>query len=99
LIYRNIIKTICNNFHKASPISYTYQQGPDGKMYAVGGSVRFDTSIPNDPKAALVKIENIKKAASAVDKPSGADGTIVSGANAALNKILIQNKGDQNDSK
>jgi hypothetical protein len=74
-----------------SPISYNYQQGPDGKMYAVGGSVRLDTSIPDDPKAAAFKLEQIQKAASGPVDPSGVDSTISQQAN--LNKMLIELKG------
>jgi len=82
--------------HTTTPISYNYQQGPDGKMYAVGGSVRFDTSIPSDPKAAAFKLDQIQKAASAVADASGADNTIASQTN--LNKILLQLKGEENAS-
>jgi len=77
--------------HTTSPISYNYQQGPDGKMYAVGGSVRLDTSIPDDPKAAAFKLDMIQKAASGVAHPSAADGAIASQSN--LNKILIELQG------
>ncbi len=79
-----------------SPISYVYQQGPDGKMYAVGGSVRFDVSIPDDPKAAQAKLDRISKAASAAGDPSAADMSIATQAN--MNKLLIQMKGEQNAS-
>eukprot|EP01156_Anaeramoeba_ignava_P001729 Anaeramoba_ignava/a182_218.p1 GENE.a182_218~~a182_218.p1 ORF type:complete len:165 (+),score=14.80 a182_218:20-514(+) len=75
-----------------SPISYVYQQGPDGKMYAVGGSVRFDVSIPDDPKAAQAKLDQISKAASAAGDPSAADMSIATQAN--MNKLLIQMKGE-----
>ncbi len=30
--------------------SYQYQRGPDGKMYAVGGEVKIDTSRQSDHK-------------------------------------------------
>lgn len=80
--------------HTTTPIAYNYQQGPDGKMYAVGGSVRFDTSIPEDPKAAAFKLDQIQKAASGVADASGADNTIASQTN--LNKILLQLKGEEN---
>ena len=76
-----------------SPISYNYQEGPDGKMYAVGGSVRLDTSIPADTEAAIAKIDRIKAASTGVDNPSGADMAIASAAN--LNKILLQLRGDE----
>ncbi len=74
--------------HTTTPISYTYQQGPDGKMYAVGGSVRLDTSIPDDPKAAAFKLDQIQKAASAPIDSSGVDHQIARQTN--LNKILLQ---------
>ncbi|MGB3750737.1 MAG: putative metalloprotease CJM1_0395 family protein [Arcobacteraceae bacterium] len=75
-----------------TPISYSYQQGPDGKMYAIGGSVRFDTSIPNDPKAASFKLDMLQKAAAGPAQMSGADGSIASQSN--LNKILLDLKGE-----
>jgi hypothetical protein len=83
--------------HTTTPISYNYQQGPDGKMYAVGGSVRFDTSIPTNPQAAAFKLDQIQRAASGVADSSGADNTIASQTN--LNKILLQLKGEENASK
>ena len=63
-----------------SPIQYNYQQGPDGKMYAVGGHVRLDTSIPDDPKAAMAKLDKIAKSATANNDMSGADASIAIGA-------------------
>jgi len=74
--------------HTTSPISYNYQEGPDGKMYAVGGSVRLDTSIPDDPNAAMLKLDMLQKAASASINPSSADNAISSQAN--LNKMVLQ---------
>ncbi|OCL86544.1 putative metalloprotease CJM1_0395 family protein [Arcobacter porcinus] len=69
-----------------TPISYNYQVGPDGKLYATGGSVRFDTSIPKDKEASL-KLDKLQKASSSVDDLSRADIAISSAAN--LNKMLI----------
>lgn len=83
--------------HTTAPISYSYQQGPDGKMYAVGGSVRLETSIPDDPKAAAFKLDMLQKAASAPSHTSGADNTIASQSN--LNKILLQLQGEENANK
>jgi len=74
--------------HTTAPISYTYQQGPDGKMYRVGGSVRLDTSIPDDPKAASFKLDMIKKAAIANPNPSGADIGIATKAN--INRLVLE---------
>ena len=79
-----------------TPISYKYQAGPDGKMYAVGGEVRLDTSIPQDPKAAAFKLSQIQKASSAPAEMSGADAHIAIQAN--LNKLLLQSQGESNAS-
>ncbi|MEN5386642.1 putative metalloprotease CJM1_0395 family protein [Aliarcobacter skirrowii] len=71
-----------------TPISYNYQVGPDGKLYATGGSVRFDTSIPQDKEAAIQKLNELKDASNAPDGLSRADSSIAQAAN--LNKMLIQ---------
>lgn len=58
---------------KSGP-SYSYITGPDGKRYAVGGSVEIDTSeTSDDPEANLEKGERIQAAALAPAEPSGAD--------------------------
>ncbi|MEA3512530.1 MAG: putative metalloprotease CJM1_0395 family protein [Campylobacterota bacterium] len=80
-----------------TPISYNYQKGPDGKMYAVGGSVRMETSIPTDPKEASFKLDKIADAATGSAEVSGADTTIAMQSN--LNKVLLQLKGDEDASK
>ncbi len=77
-----------------TPISYKYQMGPDGKMYAVGGEVRLDTSIPDDPKAAAFKLKQIQEASNAPSDMSGADAQISIQAN--LNKMLLLSQGKNN---
>ena len=72
-----------------APINYSYQVGPDGKVYASGGSVRFDTSIPKDEAAADAKLDKLASAASAPAELSAADSAIARTAN--LNKLLLQN--------
>lgn len=65
----------------ASSPTYTYQRGPDGVSYAVGGEVKIDTSpIPNDPEATLRKAEQIARAASAPAEPSGQDRAVAAQA-------------------
>lgn len=55
-------------------ISYTYERGPDGQLYAVGGEVSIDTSpVPGDPEASLQKAETIARAALAPADPSPQD--------------------------
>lgn len=51
--------------------SYTYQRGPDGRAYAIGGKVQLDVSeVANDPEASLQKSEQIRRAALAPMDPS-----------------------------
>lgn len=71
-----------------APISYSYQTGPDGKLYASGGHVRFDTSMPKDEASANVKLDKIQSASSAPGELSAADAQISRTAN--LNKMLLQ---------
>lgn len=53
---------------------YTYQVGPDGKRYAVGGEVQVDMSeVEGDPEATLRKAIRIQQAAMAPADPSAAD--------------------------
>lgn len=54
--------------------SFTYQTGPDGRRYAVGGEVGIDTSaVPDDPEATIAKARQIRAAALAPAQPSGQD--------------------------
>lgn len=55
-------------------ISYEYQTGPDGRQYAIGGSVSIDTSpIAGDPEATLQKASVVQRAALAPADPSPQD--------------------------
>ena len=60
--------------------SFTFERGPDGKMYAVGGEVKIDTSPENDPDQTIRKMQQIKRAALAPAEPSGADQSIAAQA-------------------
>ncbi|BCR05582.1 hypothetical protein DESUT3_26510 [Desulfuromonas versatilis] len=61
--------------------SYTYQSGPDGRRYAIGGEVQIDTSpVPGDPQATLEKSRVIRAAALAPAQPSSADRAIAARA-------------------
>ena len=56
-----------------SPASYTYEQGPDNKMYAVAGEVGISTSEGNTPQESLNKAQTIRRAALAPADPSPQD--------------------------
>ena len=63
--------------------SYTYQAGPDGKRYAVGGEVPIDVApVEGDPEATIDKMEVVKAAALAPTEPSGQDRKVAALADA-----------------
>jgi len=64
------------SYIKSGP-TYSYQVGPDGKRYAVGGQVSIDTSpIPNDSAATIRKAQIVKASALAPANPSAADYSV-----------------------
>jgi hypothetical protein len=60
--------------------SFTYQTGPDGHRYAVGGEVTIDSSSENTPEETLRKAELIRRAALAPTDPSPQDYRVASQA-------------------
>ena len=64
-------------------VAYSYERGPDGRMYAVGGEVGIDTSaVSGDPEATLEKAEMIIRAAMAPAEPSAQDYKVAAQARA-----------------
>ena len=58
----------------AGPISYVYQRGPDGRLYAIGGSVQIKArSTSGDPQELARLGARLSAAAHAATNPSGAD--------------------------
>lgn len=65
----------------AGSIHLEYESGPDGKRYAVSGSVPIDASpVAGDPEATLRKMETVRRAATAPANPSGADRQVAAHA-------------------
>lgn len=65
----------------AGSASYTYQTGPDGRQYAVGGEVSIDLSpVPNEPQATIAKMQQIRRAALAPAQPSSQDQQVAAQA-------------------
>ncbi|MCG8439585.1 MAG: hypothetical protein MI751_15990 [Pseudomonadales bacterium] len=60
--------------------SFTYQTGPDGVRYAIGGEVSIDTSSESTPEETLRKAELIRRAALAPADPSPQDYRVASQA-------------------
>ncbi len=75
--------------------SYTYQQGPDGRRYAVGGEVPVDISNERTPEATIQKMRTVRRAALAPANPSAADRNIAAAASrkeAEARRELAQEK-------
>jgi hypothetical protein len=61
--------------------TFSYQTGPDGRQYAIGGHVDIDTSpIPGKPEETLRKMRVVKAAALATGQPSAADFAVAAAA-------------------
>lgn len=60
--------------------SYTYQKGPDGVNYAVGGEVSIDTSPAKTPEETIAKAATIIAAALAPADPSPQDRAVAAAA-------------------
>ncbi|WP_339650222.1 putative metalloprotease CJM1_0395 family protein [Halopseudomonas pelagia] len=69
----------------AGAVSYSYERGPDGRLYAVGGSVAIDTApVPGDPAATLQKLQQVQRAALAPAQPSAQDIAVAAQAAQAM---------------
>ena len=80
--------------------SFTYQRGPDGRNYAVGGEVKIDTSAESDPDQTIRKMQQVKRAALAPAEPSGTDRAVAAQAGkveaqARQEKIKIEKEEQQ----
>jgi hypothetical protein len=64
----------------AGAASFTYERGPDGQLYAVGGEVPIDLSPGKTPKETIDRARTIRAAALAPADPSGADRAVAAAA-------------------
>ncbi len=60
--------------------NYEYQRGPDGKMCAVGGEVKIDTSRENSPAQTISKMQQVTRATLAPAQPSAQDRSVAAQA-------------------
>ena len=63
-----------------SGASYSFETGPDGRRYAVGGEVGINVSPGRTPEETLSRAEKIRSAALAPADPSGQDRQIAARA-------------------
>ncbi len=79
--------------------SYTYQQGPDGKMYAIGGEVSISTPSGSTPEEKLKNARTLAAAALAAGNPSPQDFSVASSARTmemqALQEIAKKSQEEQ----
>jgi len=67
--------------HVSGGASFSYQTGPDGRQYAIGGSVQIDTSpVPGNPEATEEKARAVRRAALAPANPSSTDQNVAAKA-------------------
>lgn len=66
--------------YKKGGASFTMQTGPDGRQYAVEGSVPVDVSPASEPEETIRKAQTIRRAALAPAEPSGADRSVAAQA-------------------
>ncbi len=71
---------------------YTYQIGPDGKPYAIGGKVTLATQPARDSRTAEINARNLKKAALSVHDPSPQDLSAASSAEDMINEARLAAK-------
>lgn len=61
--------------------TFTYQQGPDGKQYAIGGEVQIELSSNSDnPDETITKMQIAQRAALAPADPSSQDRSVAASA-------------------
>ena len=64
----------------AGSATYTYERGPDGQNYAIGGEVSIDVGKAATPEATLDKAETVRRAALAPAEPSSQDRRVAAQA-------------------
>lgn len=78
--------------------SYEYQQGPDGRQYAIGGHVSIDASaVQDDPEASAAKARQVRRAALAPGEPSAQDRAVAAKASAQEARATREKREDNGD--
>jgi len=69
---------------------YDLQQGPDGRLYAVGGEVAIDVKPLKDPAATIAKAESVIRAALAPANPSAQDHSVAAQARQLKAEAVVE---------
>ena len=76
--------------------SFSYQTGPDGRQYAIGGSVQIDCSpVSGNPEATEEKARVVRNAALAPASPSAADQNVAAKAAVMESKARAEQVEDE----
>ena len=70
--------------------TYTYQQGPDGKMYAIGGEVPISLETGSTPNETIANALQVIAAATAPANPSSQDMAVAASAKSMIIKAQQQ---------
>lgn len=71
--------------------SYSYERGPNGRRYAVGGEVSIDVSrVPGNPEATIRKMEQVRQAALAPSEPSAQDRKVAAVATQTIAQARVE---------
>ena len=70
--------------------SYTYQQGPDGRMYAIGGEVSVSMKSGSTPDETIANAQAVIASAMAPANPSPQDYSVASSARMMMVKAQQQ---------
>ena len=82
--------------------SYTYQKGPDGQLYAIGGEVPISSSGGSTPESKIAIAKEIQAAALAPANPSPQDLKVAASAvqmEAQANQELREQKSEEQKDK
>ncbi|MBU0682164.1 MAG: hypothetical protein KKD73_12160 [Proteobacteria bacterium] len=71
-------------------VSLSYEKGPDGRRYAVGGEVSIDTSKEADPSATIAKMRTVRAAALAPAEPSAQDRRVAAAATVKMTNAMSE---------
>jgi len=89
--------------HVRGGASFSYERGPDGRQYAVGGEVQIDTSaVAGDPAATIRKMQAVQRAALAPAEPSVQDRSVAAEAaqtEAEARRELREQDGGENEAR
>lgn len=78
--------------------TYEYVTGPDGRRYAVSGSVQIDVAaVEGDPEATIRKLETVRRAALAPAQPSGQDRAVAAQAAASIRQAEAELSARRNE--